>query len=246
MHFHLDVNSKGLADRETKQFLSSYVWVHGEKVLHIRHIHGGLVAAVIESWYPSYANEYALFCEDDIELSPLWFEFVKRSIIAYREGAAADKDTRMVGISLYTNKVVETVWPHVTNSPHELYGSKETYTPFLYQLPSSWGAVYFPEHWAVFRDYASVRSSVDDLYLEDSYTNGWVKSWVVMYHELMYFKGWYMLYPRFPKEASLSTNHVEAGVHVSADDNEHSKEKVSRSDLRRGGGGGGGGGGGAV
>ena len=41
---------------------------------------------------------------------------------------------RLVGISLYTNRIIETVFPKQRNSPYETYGDKSNYNPFFYQL----------------------------------------------------------------------------------------------------------------
>lgn len=47
----------------------------------------GLIASVIEAWYPSGDHEYAFFFEDDIEASPFYFAWAKYAILLYREGS---------------------------------------------------------------------------------------------------------------------------------------------------------------
>ena len=92
-------------------------------------------------------------------------------------------------------------------------------TPYLSQIPCSWGAVYFPEHWREFHDYLSIRLSEYSIQLHNNVvpgvrSNNWVKSWKKYFIELVYLRGYAMLYPNYPNFTSLSTNHLEVGEHV--------------------------------
>lgn len=137
----------------------------------------------------------------------------------YRLKPEFPRDPNLFGISLHTAREQETIPPLDRESvgyfkPHTQLGVGDT--PFLMQMPCSWGAVYFPEHWRTFRRYMGVRSQILRLHLMTSATNEWAGSWVKWFYEMIFFKGWYMLYPNYPDERSFSTNHAEAGVHISA------------------------------
>ena len=48
----------------------------------------------------------------------------------------------------------------------------------------------------------------------DVRSNRWRHSWKRYFIELVYLRGYLMLYPNYPDFASLSTNHLETGSHV--------------------------------
>lgn len=80
----LRINSEQSADPETLTMLDEYVWPHGDVFIHHRVVHGGLMAAVVESWFPRGNDTYGLILEDDVELSPLFYAWAKMSLLHYR------------------------------------------------------------------------------------------------------------------------------------------------------------------
>lgn len=135
----------------------------------------------------------------------------------------------MFGISLYQPKNLEldVAGRRPFNASHVLLSTgAHAFTPYLSQIPCSWGAVYFPEHWMEFHEYLAARFSEDVFNLTqtvvpDVRSNQWKMSWKKYFIELVYLRGYVMLYPNFPQYASLSTNHLEVGSHVKI----RSKEK---------------------
>lgn len=94
-------------------------------------------------------------------------------------------------------------------------------TPYLSQIPCSWGAVYFPEQWREFHDYLSTRLSgdlpnlaIDAVVAPGVRSNKWTRSWKKYFIEMAYLRGYVMLYPNYRDYVSLSTNHLEVGSHV--------------------------------
>lgn len=70
-----------------------------------------------------------------------------------------------------------------------------------------------------FHDYITMRFSEDILNLSqiivpDVRSNQWTRSWKKYFIELVYLRGYVMLYPNFPQQISFSTNHLEVGSHV--------------------------------
>lgn len=63
-------------------------WTHGSLFLHHRVIQGGLLPAIVESWYPRSNDSYGLLLEDDVELSPLFYAWAKMSLLRYRYATA--------------------------------------------------------------------------------------------------------------------------------------------------------------
>lgn len=80
LRVHLEQSS----DAETMQMVQNLQWPHGSLFVHHRIIHGGLLPAVVESWYPHSNDTYGLLLEDDVELSPLFYAWVKMTVLRYR------------------------------------------------------------------------------------------------------------------------------------------------------------------
>ena len=70
---------------------------------------------------------------------------------------------QLFGISLYQQKHLELRLEgrHSFNARATFasMGLNDPSTPYLSQIPCSWGAVYFPEHWREFHAYLSFRLS---------------------------------------------------------------------------------------
>ncbi|CAM9659468.1 unnamed protein product, partial [Heterosigma akashiwo] len=91
-------------------------------------------------------------------------------------------------------------------------------SPYLHALVCSWGALFFPWAWVEFTQYAAVRlDNKKYVYITDSLSNGWKASWKKYFYEMVYLSSYYMLYPNFQDQASFSTNHLGAGIHIKAD-----------------------------
>lgn len=135
----------------------------------------------------------------------------------------SQRSPQLFGISLYQQKNVEL---HLEGrrpfNARRLFSETQVSspsTPYLSQIPCSWGAVYFPEHWREFHDYLSVRLSefslsIDQNVVPELRSNSWTKSWKKYFIELVYLRGYVMLYPNYEDFVSLSTNHLEVGSHV--------------------------------
>jgi hypothetical protein len=127
------------------------------------------------------------------------------------------------GISLYQQTMLELRpegrRPFDARALFTTDGIPDPTTPYLSQIPCSWGAVYFPEHWREFHDYLSIRLSeysikIHENVVPDIRSNKWIKSWKKYFIELVYLRGYVMLYPNYANFTSLSINHLEIGSHV--------------------------------
>ena len=142
-----------------------------------------------------------------------------------RYGRPEDLSPDLFGISLYQQKSLE-LRPegrHRFNarSVFSTAGLPDPNTPFLSQIPCSWGAVYFPEHWREFHEYLSVRLAgthpdlpISSIVAPGLRSNKWTRSWKKYFIELVFLRGYVMLYPNYEDYVSLSTNHLELGSHV--------------------------------
>ncbi|GAA5900368.1 hypothetical protein JCM8208_005341 [Rhodotorula glutinis] len=219
----LSVNLEQTADRLTHRLVDDMRWPHGTFSLRHRILLGGLMPAIVESWYPTSNDTYGVLLEDDVEVSPLYYAWLKFSILQYRYTLAGRRaSSRMFGVSLYQQKNIE-LRPEGRQpfDPHKLFEglSLHATTPYLSQIPCSWGAAYFPEHWREFHSYLALRLSELALPISEPLvpairSNKWPRSWKKYFIELVYLRGYTMLYPNYPDFESLSTNHLEKGTHV--------------------------------
>ncbi|MBA0825312.1 hypothetical protein Goarm_021911, partial [Gossypium armourianum] len=218
----ISFNMDSKVDEATIKLVDSFEWPHGPKTLRRRIIQGGLIRAVSESWYPTSDDDYGLLLEDDIEVSPYYYLWIKYALLAYHYDPQISLP-ELSSISLYTPRIVEVVKERPKWNPTEFFKRIHPNTPYLHQLPCSWGAVFFPKLWREFYVYMNMRFTEDakanPVQIPKSRTNGWQASWKKFLIDMMYLRGYVSLYPNFPNQSSFSTNHMEPGAHISAKDN---------------------------
>lgn len=218
----ISFNMDSQVDEDTIKMVGDFEWPHGPKTLRRRIIQGGLIRAVSESWYPASDDDFGLLLEDDIEVSPYYYLWIKYALMAYHYDPQISLP-ELSTISLYTPRLVEVVKERPKWNPTEFFKNIHPNTPYLHQLPCSWGAVFFPKQWREFYVYMNMRFTEDakqnPVQIPKSRTNGWQASWKKFLIDMMYLRGYVSLYPNFPNQASFSTNHMEPGAHISAKDN---------------------------
>ena len=198
---------------EVRSYLGTLRWSHGP--LHVRYAssHTGLARSILSSWQPRSLQEFGVFLEDDVELSPL---FARWLWTALREYYYAFPDTLrshpMMGVSLYSPVWSERVdRPLLVSSPLSVYAL---------QTPCSWGAVYFPLQWQEFVRWQETQAEVDPLVPGLAGINRWSRhrSWKKFLIRFMVERGLWMLFPLTADRRSFSTNHVEPGTNLVYDD----------------------------
>ncbi len=141
----------------------------------------------------------------------------------FRYGNTNDKSPLLFGISLYQQKnlelYIEGRRPFNARWLFNSTGIAPPNTPYLSQIPCSWGAVYFPEHWREFHTYVASRLTDPLLSLKKNVvpnvrSSRWQRSWKKYFIEMVFLRGYTMLYPNYANFSSLSTNHLEPGAHV--------------------------------
>ncbi|KAG1353921.1 hypothetical protein COCNU_07G000330 [Cocos nucifera] len=218
----LSFNMDSKVDEETLKVVGSFEWKQGPKLIRRRIIQGGLIRAVSESWYPSSDHDFGLLLEDDIEVSPYYYLWIKYALLAYHYDPQVSLP-ELSSISLYTPRLVEVVKERPRWNATDSFKRIHPNTPYLHQLPCSWGAVFFAKQWREFYAYMGSRFAEDakqnPVQIPRSRTNGWQASWRKFLIDMMYLRGYVSLYPNFPGQMSFSTNHMEPGAHIDAKDN---------------------------
>ncbi|ORZ19578.1 hypothetical protein BCR42DRAFT_323265 [Absidia repens] len=226
----LTINMEQSADKVTRNLVNSFDWVYGSKTVRHRIQKGGLMPAIVESWYPRSNDDYAVLLEDDISVSPLFYTWAKYNILKYRYGdekhQQQQQQQHIYGISLYSPRNVEL---HLVGrrpfDPNQVLADTgyPARTPYASQIPCSWGAVYFPEHWREFHQFLSAQledlatNQYLNISLPMSRSDRWKKSWKKYFIQLVYLRGYVMIYPNFQSYESFATNHLEMGTHVKSE-----------------------------
>jgi hypothetical protein len=78
------INIEQTADAQTLEMVQDFQWLHGNAHLRHRVVLGGLLPAVVESWYPADNDTYGVLLEDDVEVSPMFYAWLKMTILRYR------------------------------------------------------------------------------------------------------------------------------------------------------------------
>ncbi|KAF7722611.1 hypothetical protein EC973_002924 [Apophysomyces ossiformis] len=218
----LTIRMEQSADSATRSLVNNFAWSHGTKEVRHRIKKGGLMPAIVESWYPKSKHDYAVILEDDVEVSPFFYTWAKYSILQYRYSGNVNASRLMYGVSMYAPRNLELLpqgrrpW----SAEKALSSRYPPHMPYVSQVPCSWGAVYFPEHWREFHAYLTVRLEDEktehqlNITVPRSRSVRWKKSWKKYFIELVYLRAYVMLYPNFQRFESFSTNHLEFGTHV--------------------------------
>ncbi|CAF4405830.1 unnamed protein product [Rotaria socialis] len=198
---------------------SKFRWSHGPLSITVHKKHVGLFG----QW--TLANNHQdvqLVLEDDIEVSPHFYIFLKQAINFYYMNQS-NYDSRMFGLSLQHQ---HTVLGQRAGFPMRSIDKElnETGAPvfFKYQLLGTWGAVFFPEHWHAFLKWiATVK--LDDMqagctpsglvstqWWMERYRTG--RIWETWFIRFSFERGWYSLYTNFPNREAFAVSYRESGL----------------------------------
>lgn len=206
----MDFDSKLNESRKILDFVDGFNWEFGEKLVHYRTGNVGLQAQWLEAWWPSSNDEFAFVVEDDLEVSPLYYKFLK-GLIGYYYYNASNFSPWIYGASLQRPRFV----PGKHGNKLQLDSDTRI---FLYQLVGTWGQLLFPRPWKEFRLwYDTHKTKGIKPFLQGMVTSGWYKRmgeriWTPWYIKFIHSHGYFNLYTSFSHERALSISHRDAGV----------------------------------
>ena len=214
---NLYIHVEARATHDELDVINAVDWPYGKKDVFTRVRKAGLVAAILEAWYPTHDSDVALLLEDDLSVSPLVFEWIETFWPLCEESRSC------AGLGLHTPRVNELANPkrriHLPLAhDFKVYGQP---------LPCSWGSVWKPHFWRQLHEYTEARLDINTnryfLPVDIGTAFGWKTSWKKYALELLLLTSTHLIYPNFEDQASLVTNHVEAGEHIHAKDLEQRK-----------------------
>lgn len=177
-------------------------------------------ARLVESFYPvRTGNSHLLLLSPQVELSPLYYHYVIYNLLEYKysaHGAAVTDFPNLVGFSLelpshHLNGTEPLKPPLMERTPPKdkdkgLPGAR---TPFLWQAPNANAALYFGDKWIEFHSFLSARLTKPPSARRKVFSRKH-PAWLESLLELIRARGYYMLYPNFPKDDdAIATIHDE-------------------------------------
>ena len=185
--------------REPLQLAEAFDWPFGDKrvIAHPQRL--GLRQHVLSCGDLSEEYGDLLVLEDDLFVSPFFYQYASRALGYYAE------DPAIAGISLYSLQFNQTA-----NLPFTPLDNGDADVYFL-QLAASWGQAWSRRHWLGFRRWLEEHGSdIADIDGIPADIRGWPESsWLKLYNAYVISQGLYFVYPY----RSLSTNFGDPGQH---------------------------------
>lgn len=206
----MPINSQLEEAHKILEFVDAFFWLHGKKEIHYRSQNVGLQAQWVESWWPANLDEFAFIVEDDMEVSNLYYRFLRTAIATYYYNPE-HYDPLVYGISLQRPRFV----PGRNGSNLKVNSTKNL---FMYPLVGTWGQLLFPKQWKEFRLWYDARKwKGEKPFLQGMKTNSWYKKlgdkiWTPWFIKFVHLQGYFNLYTNFGGEVALSVSHRESGV----------------------------------
>lgn len=198
----------------TKSFLSDYSFPSSTRTFIRRPLLPALTTKetamrFVESFYPVNDSTFLLILDTNVELSKWYFHYLLFTTLQYKYSIYKHTTNSLYGISL----VEPTSFLNGTN-PFPVPLGK---SPFLYPVPSSNAALYFPKHWSEFHSFFSKNLQFPILEATATNKTGLIsltiskevaESWSTPFISLIRARGYAMLYPSFPRD-TLAILHTE-------------------------------------
>ncbi|KAG0452462.1 hypothetical protein HPP92_025126 [Vanilla planifolia] len=204
------LNVKLEESRQILDLIDNLDWIHGEKFVQYRTRNAGLQAQWLEAWWPVSDDDFAFVVEDDLEVSPLYYKYLKAVILNYYYDRS-NYSPLIYGVSLQRPRFV--AGKH-GNKLHVDDGTRL----FLYQMVGTWGQLLFPKPWKEFRLwYDEHKSKGLKPLLQGMVTTGWYKKigdriWTPWFIKFIHAKRYYNIYTNFLHDRALSVSHRDTGV----------------------------------
>ncbi|GAV86522.1 hypothetical protein CFOL_v3_29952 [Cephalotus follicularis] len=220
VHLHLYIDHFAIGDNDTSKKLEDsnaildlvdgFEWKFGNKMVHYRTNNVGLQSQWLEAWWPSSDDEFVFVVEDDLEVSPLFYNFLRTLILNYHYNHS-NFSPYIYGASLQRPRFVP------GKHGNKIHVDSKTRV-FLYQLVGTWGQLLFPKPWKEFRLWYDKHKSMGiKPVIDGMVTTGWYnklgeKIWTPWFIKFIHSRGYFNMYTNFLHERALSVSHRDAGV----------------------------------
>ncbi len=165
----------------------------------------------LEAFWPKNADSHVLVLSPEVELSPLFYHYLKFTILEYKYSFAAQATKNrndLMGISLTLPSTYLNDSTPFTPPTQQPAGKEDTNVPtFLWQAPSADATLYFGDKWKSLNSLVShLSSSTPHQEKRVSKTHA---AWLEQILTLSLIRGYSTLYPQLISGESLATVHNE-------------------------------------
>ena len=205
LYIHID---KSVDNKDCISIAKAFHFSHGRKTVEIASDNQGLRNAWFGAWSPqSFGRERAIVLEDDTEVSPLWYKWLKGAWETY------GNRTDLAGISLQRQTLIPM-------KPHRQMEIVNNHKPFLYRLVGSIGFSPHPRTWMLFMNWLSkIDLETFDVSVEGLVTTDWHRILNKRHMWTQYFiyfcneRDLFTLYVNLPNKKTLVSHMREKGEH---------------------------------
>jgi hypothetical protein len=194
-------------------------WPHGVRTIHRREQNAGLYEQWIYSWnVTDESTEAAIILEDDLEVSPFFYIWLKRARLHYH------LDPSVAAFTLQRGELRPR--RPKGSGPSNLHVN-ESYPVFKYKLLGTWGFAPQKAAWLDFRAwFEEMRQIGAKPYVNDLITTQWYvqqeakaggdyapamwSQWFIKFSDV---KHYYTVYANLPNRTTLASNYREGGLH---------------------------------
>ncbi|EKD21620.1 uncharacterized protein L3040_004844 [Drepanopeziza brunnea f. sp. 'multigermtubi'] len=219
-------------DESSRQFLEGFHWPPVSShntgnllTLHHRIPQHGLTAEensirFLESFWPANPlDNHVLVLSPNVELSPLFFHYLKYTMLEYVYSASSeDLRQNLLGISLdlpsvYLNDSTPFTAP-LANASEDEDNVAAGATHFLWEAPNSNAELYFGDKWIELHDFVSQSLSSQHTLptpttLNEKIVSKTYPSWLEHVLRLVRNRGYWTIYPTFGNDYVLATLHQD-------------------------------------
>ncbi|GAB1603876.1 uncharacterized protein LOC115218871 isoform X2, partial [Argonauta hians] len=217
---HIDVwidrSKNGIIDPLTYKAASKFNFEHGTYKVHNQTTHAGIYGQWINTWQPPKdSKEIAVIIEDDINLSPYFYQYLKAAHKKYRDYQSIN------GFALQGANMKHGGMPGQLMAP-------EGNTVFLYPILGTWAFSPKINNWIAFKEWfyrnspnpefiPRVPNILPTKWYENGRTEGNInpKMWSMWHIYYAYLHNEVTLYKNSPDKKSFSANRLEKGLHYS-------------------------------
>ncbi|GAV70638.1 LOW QUALITY PROTEIN: hypothetical protein CFOL_v3_14136, partial [Cephalotus follicularis] len=206
VHLHLyirrnDTSHKLEDSNAILDLVDEFAWKFGNKLVHYRTNNVGL-----QSQWPTSDDEFLFVVVDDLEVSPLFYNFLRSLILNYHYNHS-NFGPYIYGASLQRPRFIQ-----------GKHGNKiHVYSKTSFLVPVSLPLL-FPKPWKEFRLwYDEHKSMCIKPIIDGIVTTGWYnklgeKIWTPRFIKFIHSRGYFNIFTNFLHERALSVSHRDAGV----------------------------------
>lgn len=194
-------------DEETVEIANAFQWTHGEKRIVLQPQPMGLILAWLTCWNATSDNDRAVMLEDDLEVSPLYYRFLREADDKYRD--VED----LAAFSLQRATLI----PRDEGFRQIQHGESHQHSAYMYKLVGTWGFAPRARHWTQFQAWFFERYAdkeykpyVDGLKINKWYNGREWSNWFLRFCEE---ENLFNLYGNMPEKSTLCANWREPGEH---------------------------------